>query len=724
MYVVWSTVSAGLQNWLLGPPVTLAAHFNVTKAYPPNYLMTVPGGCNYHQVGRPWSPLRISDLMHPPQNWIAAQGCFWRFDGANGGTGPLGGVDPNGTIMAASPVLSYPPDILTLDPAWNSCGSDAYNWGDYDPPRALTPATATVLTSLAIARVLSSVVGPLGPPDPISKPAPTFHESVTALPGAHIPTGAPASMTVTKTTAPQPTRVGPPGDPSAGTVAETGDIGTNPFSVIVGPLPGAPYVEAPNHHSASVGPIAIATVGSRLAYVLPQGDVSVDGVIVSGGGPATTVDDIRVSVDAHAVYVGSSTIAKPSPLSGMGPAPSVIDGQKLRIDGDGRIVLGGKTLPPDHQTVVDGSSISVGMDCIVVDGNSYALPSTEGLGYGQPSADNPLEATNLPNANDPPAISEQQIEAGPNGAIVIGGSTVSEGQQRTVDGTHISVGPSNIIVGSSTYDKPTITDSAASDPSSYWDIVVGGKTVNLPVLPTGVFQGLASLEDWPVPDIPAGFQTTISGTPLSIGPSIIVVGKSTYAPPLHNTDLAVSLATNGVIVIDGKTLTEGVQSTISGTVVSVGGSIVVVGTKTYELPLPTDPAASLASNGAVVIDGVTLTRGAQTTISGTAVSVGSSFIVIQGKTYALPEPTKAPEAAGPAIGAIIASMYGYSPPNANAMTPTSGAVLPSGSFEGSGNSTPSLTLFTGAARKIGFDPRLLTVTTGLSICVGALALLS
>jgi len=146
VYVVWSTVSAG-DDLGMGPRVTLAAHYNVTKAYPPNYLMTVPGICNYHGIGRPWLPLQIHDLMYPPQNWIADKGCLWQFHGTAGGNGALGDMSPNGTIMAASPILSYPPDILTLDPAWKNCGADAYNWGDYDPPRALTPASALVPTT-------------------------------------------------------------------------------------------------------------------------------------------------------------------------------------------------------------------------------------------------------------------------------------------------------------------------------------------------------------------------------------------------------------------------------------------------------------------------------------------------------------------------------------------------------------------------------------------------
>ncbi len=837
VYVVWSTISAGIKDWALGPPITLAAHYNVTKAYPPNYLMTVPGACNYHQVGRPWSSLRVHDLMYPPQNWIADKGCFWQFNGPDGGNGPLGGVSPNGTILAASPILSYPPDILTLDPAWKDCGSDAYNWGDYDPPRALTPASALVPTiTLAGPLAYSSIATCLNC-------RPIAHESVSAIaPGLGATWSArPAAAhfhTPVETMVPPAITASQPVDPSPATHTEGGSTKPNPPSIDFGPLPGIPYVEAtdrpsassepisiasagsqpgmsyvkaPDHPSATSDPIAIATAGSRPVYVLPQGEVSVAGVIVSEGGPAVTIDTIRVSADAHAVYLGSSTFAKPTPIPGLESAPSVIGGQTMEIDRGGTIVIGGKTMLPGVQTTIDGTRISIGTDRIEAGSSTYAVPSTQGRWSAQPPSENALETINLQIANKPPSIAGQGIGAGPNEAVVVGSLTISEGRQSTVDGTYVSVGSGYLVVGSSTYDKSTVTDSAAPDPSSYRDVVVGGRTINLPVLPKSVLRGLASLESLPTPQVTAGFQTTISGTSLSVGSNIVVIGKSTYALP-SPTDPAISLAPNGAIMIDGKTLTPGLQTVISGTAVSAGSSIVVVGSKTYSLPLPTDPAVSLAPNGAIVVDGktltpgmqtvisgtavsagsgivvvggktynlpsptdsavsrasngdvvyegitlsqgaqttisgtavsvgsnaivvggktysiplptdsavslasngdivfngVTMTQGAQTTISGTAVSVGSQVIVVGGKTYALPKPTKAPGAEASILGAIIASMHGYVPSTADSASPTSASSASSGS---NGNSTVALTSFTGAAGRFAIDLWTLTIAT-------------
>lgn len=148
MYVVYTSLAAGYAYGHLGDdeedcPLFIGSQYrDITRAYPPNYLMTLPADCNYHQAPREWSVLRIRDLVNPPQNWISVQGCFWQYDK---GSGPLK-EGPNGTYMAASPLLSYPPDILTLDPVWASadCGANAYEWAFDDPPRALIPATALV----------------------------------------------------------------------------------------------------------------------------------------------------------------------------------------------------------------------------------------------------------------------------------------------------------------------------------------------------------------------------------------------------------------------------------------------------------------------------------------------------------------------------------------------------------------------------------------------------
>lgn len=122
IYVAYSTLVAGYDFNNLDPvncPLNLGPqYYNITRAYPPNYLMTLPRDCNYHEDGRAWSVLRVQDLTDPPQNWKAQEGCWYDMFGSVPGN--LADLSPNGTEMAASPVLSYPPDILTINPIWAS----------------------------------------------------------------------------------------------------------------------------------------------------------------------------------------------------------------------------------------------------------------------------------------------------------------------------------------------------------------------------------------------------------------------------------------------------------------------------------------------------------------------------------------------------------------------------------------------------------------------------
>ena len=181
---------------------TLPAHFDITKAYPTKYLTIVPAGCNYHKVGRPWEPFHVIDLMDPPQNWIAQQGCFWEVSGPSAGSVGLGSKSPNGTELAANGVVSYPPDILILDPVWKNCGADANNWGFYDPPRGLTSVGAIAPPPTQGSEGLLFHIPTAGPSDPGN--VPVLAQSISAQPEAHRTASTPASVTASETTEPQP----------------------------------------------------------------------------------------------------------------------------------------------------------------------------------------------------------------------------------------------------------------------------------------------------------------------------------------------------------------------------------------------------------------------------------------------------------------------------------------------------------------------------------------
>ena len=107
-------------------------------------------------------------------------------------------------------------------------------------------------------------------------------------------------------------------------------------------------------------------------------------------------------------------------------------------------------------------------------------------------------------------------------------------------------------------------------------------------------------------------------------------------------------ASDGGLILAGQTLAPGAQITIGGHAISVGSGNVVVDGNTQILPtaIPAPPAQPLiggstmqrASNGAVIIGGSTLPVGSQATISGHVISVGLANVVVDGTTNALPTP--------------------------------------------------------------------------------------
>ena len=141
--------------------------------------------------------------------------------------------------------------------------------------------------------------------------------------------------------------------------------------------------------------------------------------------------------------------------------------------------------------IVDNIPVSAGADAVYIGTSTLTRPSPlPRLNSDQRHTNDPLEAPNAQIANDPPCILGEPVEAGASEAVVIGSSTVSVGQQQTVGGTIISVGSSNVVVGPSTYKKPAFTGSAAISASSYRPLFMNGKTIDLPVLPTDIIQAL------------------------------------------------------------------------------------------------------------------------------------------------------------------------------------------------------------------------------------------
>ena len=390
VYVAYKSIAAG--GNLAGEvcPQHIGSVFaDITRSCPPNYLMTRPGDCGYHNFGRAWSKLRIRDLMNLPQNWISAQGCVWQFDDGVG-VGPLGSLSPNGTEMAASPALSYPPDISTLDPLWVGCSADAYNWAYDDPPRALTPVSA----SLGITDILAPQDTPspqLGSVDPAPGDVATTTRPVKTA-GAGRAKPLPPCTTSDMERKDPPSKTISPQGPARDSDGPSIVFPDSPSQGPVTPKPtrhsnAQPYT--PNAHAAD--PHRASFVGTSASQP-PQIDgedvrLGADSAILIGDltvklGQQTTIGGKHVSVGPGEVYLDGVAYDVSSKGSPSAPATTIelpyIDGKLIRIGTDGKIIVGDATMTPGEQTTIRGTFMSVGQGTVVVGNHTYhvALPTS------------------------------------------------------------------------------------------------------------------------------------------------------------------------------------------------------------------------------------------------------------------------------------------------------------------------------------------------------------
>ena len=213
--------------------------------------------------------------------------------------------------------------------------------------------------------------------------------------------------------------------------------------------------------------------------------------------------------------------------------------------------------------------------------------------------------------------------------VVILGSTYTLGALVTISGTTLSIGSGNLIIGSSTVALPGSGSDAVITPVPS----IGSNRIQ--PLPNGRGEQIGDTTYTP------GAQVTIAGTPVSVGASSIVVLGNTFKLPLAETvsplpmvggEQIQPLSDGPGIQIDGVTYKPGAQATISGTSISVGSTNLVIASKTYALSdISTSIAESTlfggqistAANGAIVLpNSITISAGGTAaTVSGTPVSI-------------------------------------------------------------------------------------------------------
>ncbi len=490
------------------------------------------------------------------------------------------------------PYLSIPTDINNVNPAWKTC-KGAFE-GSFDPPSALRKATAMVAPTL--------------PPD----------KSPSATPGPSIaPVNAP------------PTAVPVPVDPGSGGPSLT--PGTHEPAKPNTPISNPGNADPGNAGSTSSDPAKPANPPASPNNGSPAAPVIAPNQAPSQNGGSGSSDPLQ-----------NSNPTNSHPASGNGGSNPETGAGSESGSGSG---AGSGT----------GSGNGSGTGSSTGSGNGSGTGSGSGSGPGTGSDPNSGAGSGTAPAPNSVVANGNTVYRDPNGGVVVGSSTVMPGNTAQVAGAPLSVGPDHIVIGSSSYALPAATTAGA--------VLVGSSPI-VKASAGGVVIGSST--------IAVGAQTAVDGHTVSVGSSHAVVDGSTYAlpasagavvqatqapSPLLVGSQSVVKALNGGVVIGSSTIAPGAHATFAGHTVSVGSSAVIIDETTHALPsspgtvVQGAPASSpvlvagqsivAAANGGIVIAGSTIAPGAQATIAGHAVSVGSSTAVIDGTTYALPSSTGA-----------------------------------------------------------------------------------
>jgi hypothetical protein len=307
-------------------------------------------------------------------------------------------------------------------------------------------------------------------------------------------------------------------------------------------LPGAVNEPAVNVGGQAVTPVVGGVivggnfVGSGNAFTGPGGVVSVgpNGVVVANGATAT---------------VGGG--------SGSGPAPVTVGGTAVTPIAGSAVLIGGQTIRPGQAaTLANGQvvSLSPGGNTVLVNGQSAAITPA-------PTAGPALSPVNVNGAQVTPIA----------GGVVISGTTLLAGNVATIGGNTISIASQGgtIVVNGKTAGiaaTPLVTVAGVvATPAPGGAVVISGSTLSNGQVATingqaVTVSGGQLIVNGQTATLPASAAVvTVNGEAVQVGPGGAFVVDGLTLTPGQTAVLAdghtVSVGSNGVIVVDGSTQT-------------------------------------------------------------------------------------------------------------------------------------------------------------------------
>ncbi|KAI9765202.1 MAG: hypothetical protein M1835_007436, partial [Candelina submexicana] len=559
------------------------------------------------------------------------------------------------------PFVHIPSRINNLDPAWRTC-TVIYN-EKFDPPQALVKASALdpAVTAGNLDPIKSSAVPAQGPsPQPAST--------------TYVPFRATEPPSAPEVNLPQPTGPERPKE----TLSQQGSNQQQPNTV-----------GKPDSNQGDPQPLLSQVVAAMSSVVAAQSKAQESNGPQAGNdqpepGQSQYHNDRQQTDQQHQnkapVTAGLEPVYGQNAPSSQGPHNSKQQGSN---QGDPQLgsnvqqvskarpalVVAGQTLTENSPSIViGGTPVAYSAGAVQVGTNApVAIPQQQGQDQTARQQDQqapapspvtvdrltfvPVASTNTPNQaafSDAIDVGGQPASVNAAGNVEIAGQTlIPGGSPITVQETPLSLGNGVLVYGSQTIplNTPvltpiaTIANQVINAPSSGQGLVIQGKTL-----------------------IPNGAPITISGTPIRLENSFLIVGSSmigfrsqTPATPIATVanQVITSLPSPGSrLIIAGQTVTPNSAAvTIAGTPISIGSSVLVIGTRTIPLlnqPTITPPPQSIFTIGGhtftanptsfVIAPGTTITPGAAITLSGTLISLaaGGGELRVGTSTFYLP----------------------------------------------------------------------------------------
>ena len=563
---------------LRGPNIT-----SLTLALAPGELSSV--------VGRGPGPQSLRKVTTLPFNF-ADMPC------GPGNTTVVNQFLPNGGQQTLyQPILAAPSKLIDMEPLWKGCHQDY--WQGQDPPFALTPAPALVPATFSVDPVI---------PTTSAAPSP----SIPALP---IDTGSPSVSPGPDSGSSNPPNNGNANPPDSGNSNSPNNGNSNPPNNGNPNPPDGGNSNSPNNGNANPSsgensdppksdPIQNANPSQAADPPQSSKPAPIQSLIadfLSKAPSESPSPDSAVSVPtANSVYTDPQSQTSKSPDM---PSPVIVGGELVTpVAGSSGVVIFHSQTLTEEQTLtgIAGVPISLNSGSIFINGQGAPIPTAPA-------------PTAVQGATTPQAVPASPIVLGGQTASIVNPSAIIIGSQTavvnqpaiTISGTPISLGTAGIILGNS--ETVPILRPVATTASPI--ATIAGQVITALPGPSGhaiVFDGTTL-----TPNSPG---LTISGTPISLGSSgALVIGSSTVilstlaptpTPTSVPTYIQIGRQTIGIessaIVIAGTTLTPGSPGvTVDGTFVSLGSSVLVVGSRTATLvvPTPTTNAQTTVTGG-------------------------------------------------------------------------------------------------------------------------------